>query len=149
MEDDNEEKFNIQLITTYFEQLINRIEIDYQILFFYLSKESNEVFRSEEIKRLNETRLKLINEIRTVQSHNVNKYTGCCGSASLDELKSRIFLKYSFYLDYYTLKNYTYHQNQFGLLIITDYYISDNEINSLKYIFLCFDFLSLNFIKYF
>lgn len=127
-------KKNIKLlIVQYFDQVLNRIDIDTESILIKLNKEKSK--NEQLIDEMNTTRTRLIKEIKDIQEFNIQN---CVDNQTINEndninsFKPRLFTRYSFYLPIQSLKNFSIDRNRLGVLITTDFVVSDKQIEALK-----------------
>lgn len=128
-------------IIQYFDDLINQIDInaEYQLLAFSTVEHQN---------KINTTRNGLINEINTIKKYNLD-------SLNRHEIQENIkydfiikdiqatrmlFKKFCFFINPETFNYFKDEFNDLGFLVVTDFYLSENEINYIMYLFRLFIF---------
>ena len=125
-------------IVDYFDSLINKIDIDAEMKIALLEKSRN-VNSFESLKQINAIRNKYLEIIKQIQSINLDIYERDKENNDLilDHLKKSdrvkrnkvLFKKFCFYLNNQSLE--TYSKNSLGLLVVLDWYLSENDLNLL------------------
>jgi hypothetical protein len=125
-------------IVDYFDSLINKIDIDAEMKIALLEKNRNST-SFESLRQINAIRNKYLEIIKQIQSINLDIYERDKENKDsiLDHLKridrvkrnKVLFKKFGFYLNNQSLE--TYSKNTLGLLVVLDWYLSENDLNLL------------------
>ena len=125
-------------IVDYFDSVINQIDIDAEMKI--ASHEKNRNGNSiESLKQINVIRNKYLEKIKQIQAINLDnydRYKENCDSMLKNLKKSEkvkrnkiLLKKFAFYLNSQSIQNYS--KNILGLLIVLDWYLSEDDLSLL------------------
>lgn len=111
----------------YFKDLINEIDMEAESLLMNLN---DELF----IKNINDQRASMIIEIKAISDLNLNgaeKLQSTISDGDVIAVED-LFKQYCFYLNMKVLTDFTIEKERLGLLVISDFYVSKDNIDQLK-----------------
>ena len=129
----HQKSFNFNLaLNEYCERTINLIDIDSETILLGVGDHNEKISNN-----VNQTREIFIKDIRNYQDRVKNHPQIIESHVSLSYLpKKKLFISSCLYLDSKTLEKYRYTTDKLGILVFTDFYLSDEEWNCLKYYFI-------------
>lgn len=86
----------------------------------------------EEINLSRKHLIEKINEIKNANLGNLNNES-CPFGQPFEEIQHNLFVKYCVYLDSDTVRGFTSDKSRIGILLVTDFYISRQQAEKLKY----------------
>lgn len=126
-------------INNYFRDVINTIDCETEELILELNAFPEEDLAEKNkiiIEELNASRNSKIEIINGIEQYIINLLNIREINLKKDDINSSvhsIFRKFCFYLDAKILKNFLNGNKRDGLLVVTDYFLSNEDVNKLKY----------------
>ena len=116
---------NVLSITSYFESVINSIDLKAETSFIQLK------LNNQQKNSINKLRQDYIDEIKRIQDSNLKALQNTeKDQCEIDNEHDQLFKSYCFIIDDY--RDLSFSHKILGLLVVTEWYLTAEEINSLK-----------------
>lgn len=143
------------LIDDYYKKIESSIDIEAEEILQTINS-NNQQFSKDLEKKINLDRSQLIDKLENLKNNTINEYNSrtnteksrvdsiisdkfsqlqaTCQDEELINIKREIFTHYCFYINLANLNLYTLETCRFGLLVCTDWFVTENQEKALKYI---------------
>lgn len=120
------------IISDYFNSIINLIDIDTEELLNRIQIENKHQDLEENVEILNKNRSILIDKVNQICRLNLDSPSVFGDQDNEEQIRSELFKKSCFFIDHKQLKNYLYDGKTNGILVITDFNVTDQDIESFR-----------------
>ena len=114
-----------------FNEVINQVDINAETILLRIHQ--NVVTRQLIEEEITKSRNLLIDQINLIKKINLDnlKKTTYTSENQFEEIQDNL-LKYCVYLDSETVRSFTFNEDRLGILLVTDFYISESQAKELK-----------------